>query len=182
MTGAPDPAQGGEAAVDAASDAGAAAPATGAESLDDLVAQLPHLTDGDIMALAGFRSGEDASAIAGARARAEAAVVAAGRDDALARARDSVARWAEKVGGGEVSGFLGGTDGLRRLDQRIDAVPVVMDAALAYVGRGVVDDADAALLAAAWSELEAGDADEPDLDALAEGAAADPDDPSGARL
>jgi hypothetical protein len=155
---------------------------TGAEALDDLVDRLPRLTDGDIMALAGFRSGEDAAALDAARGRAEAAVAAAGREPDLAKARDKVARWAEKVGGGEVSGFLGGTDGLRRLDQRMDAVPVVMDAALAFVGRGVVDDADASLLTMAWSELEAGDADEPDLDALAEGAAADPDDPSGARL
>ncbi len=155
---------------------------TGVESLDDLVARLPHLADGDIMALAGFRSGEDAAAIEAARARAEAAVVAAERGEALGKVRDTVARWAEKVGGGEVSGFLGGTDGLRRLDQRIDAVPVVMDAALAFVGRGVVDDADATALSAAWVELEAGDEDEPDLDALAEQAEADPDDPSGARL
>jgi hypothetical protein len=155
---------------------------TGLEALDDLVGQLPHLTDGDIMALAGFRSGEDAAALEAARGRAESAVAAAGRDGDLAKARDRVARWAEKVGGGEVSGFLGGTDGLRRLDQRIDAVPVVMDAALAFVGRGVVDDADAAALSTAWVELEAGDEEEPDLDALAEQAAADPDDPSGARL
>ena len=155
---------------------------TGAEALDDLVDQLPHLTDGDIMALAGFRSGEDAAALDAARGRAEAAVAAAGREPDLAKARDKVGRWAEKVGGGEVSGFLGGTDGLRRLDQRMDAVPVVLDAALAFVGRGVVDDADASLLTVAWAGLEAGDEDEPDLDALAEGAAADPDDPSGARL
>ncbi len=157
-------------------------PRTGAEALDDLLEQLPLLTDGDIMALGGFRSGEDAEALAAARGRAEAAVAGAGRDGELATARDAVARWAEKVGGGEVSGFLGGTDGLRRLDQRLEAVPVVMDAALAFVGRGVVDDADATVLTAAWDELEAADEDEPDLDALAEGAAADPDDPSGARL
>jgi hypothetical protein len=155
---------------------------TGVEALDDLVDQLPRLTDGDIMALAGFRSSEDATALDAARGRAEEAVAAAGRERELAKVRDRVARWAEKVGGGEVSGFLGGTDGMRRLDQRIDAVPVVMDAALAFVGRGVVDDADASLLTTAWAELEAGDEDEPDLDALAEEAAADPDDPSGARL
>lgn len=157
-------------------------PPTGAASLDDLLDQLPLLTDGDIMALAGFRAGEDTAAIEAARGRVEAAIAEAGRAGELAKARDRVARWAEKVGGGEVSGFLGGTDGLRRLDQRLDAVPVVMDAALAFVGRGVADDADATVLTAAWDELEAGDEDEPDLDALAEGAAADPDDPSGARL
>lgn len=155
---------------------------TGAEALDDLTGRLPHLPDGDIMALAAFRSGEDAAALDAARARAEAAIATAGREPDLAKVRDTVARWAEKVGGGEVSGFLGGTDGMRRLDQRIDAVPVVMDAALAFVGRGVVDDADTALLTTAWAELEAGDEDDPDLDALAAGAAADPDDPSGARL
>jgi hypothetical protein len=161
---------------------GAEEPATGADALDGLLAQLPLLNDGDIMALAGFRAGEDAAVLDGARGRVEAAIADAGRTDKLAAARDRVARWAEKVGGGEVSGFLGGTDGLRRLDQRLEAVPVVMDAALAYVARGVADDADAAVLTAAWDELEAGDDDEPDLDALAEGAAADPDDPSGARL
>jgi hypothetical protein len=162
--------------------AGADDARTGAEALEDLLDELPHLSDGDIMALAGFRAGEDTASLAAARERAEAAVAAAGRDAELAKARDNIARWAEKVGGGEVSGFLGGTDGLRRLDQRLDAVPTVLDAALVYVGAGVVDDADAALLTAAWGELEAGDADEPDLDALAEGASADPDDPSGARL
>jgi hypothetical protein len=155
---------------------------TGADALDDLIDELPHLTDGDIMALSGFRAGEDAEALTAARERAEAAVSAAGRDADLAKARDKIARWAEKVGGGQVSGFLGGTDGLRRLDQRMDAIPTVLDAGLAYVGAGVVDDADALTLAAAWNELEAGDADETDLDALAAGATSDPDDPSGARL
>ncbi len=162
--------------------AGADDTPTGAEILDDLLDELPHLTDGDIMALAAFRSGEDAAALSAARERAEAAVSAAGRDADLGKARDKVARWAEKVGGGEVSGFLGGTDGMRRLDQRMDAIPTVLDAALAFVGAGVVDDADVATLTAAWNELEAGDEDEQDLDALAEGASADPDDPSGARL
>jgi hypothetical protein len=162
--------------------AGADDAPTGADSLDDLLGELKHLTDGDIMALAAFRSGEDAAALSAARERAEATVSASGREADLAKARDTIARWAEKVGGGEVSGFLGGTDGMRRLDQRMDAIPTVMDAALAYVGAGVVDGADAATLTAAWNELEAGDADEPDLDALAEGASADPDDPSGARL
>ena len=157
-------------------------PRTGAEALDHLVAELPHLTDGDIMALAGFRSGEDATALEAARARAEVAVADAGRHAELAQVRDTVARWAEKVGGGEVSGFLGGTDGLRRLDQRIDAIPPVLDAALAYVGTGVVADPDAAILTAAWDELEAGADDAPDLDEIAEQAAADPDDPSGARI
>ncbi len=153
----------------------------GAAPLEDLLAELRHLTDGDIMALAGFRAGEDAAALASARGRAEAAVTGAGRDAALAKARDTIARWAEKVGGGEVSGFLGGTDGLRRLDQRMDAVPAVLDAALAYIGTGIVGEVDVAVLTAAWEELEAGDG-EADLDAIAEQAAADPDDPSGARL
>ena len=155
---------------------------TGADALEDLVDELPHPTDGDIMALAAFRSGEDADALAAARDRAEKAVAGTDRQEALAKARDKVARWAEKVGGGEVAGFLGGTDGLRRLDQRMDAIPTVLDAALAYAAAGVLDDADAMTLTAAWNELEAGDDDEPDLDALAEGASVDPDDPSGARL
>lgn len=154
---------------------------TGAESLDDLLAELPHLTDGDIMALAGFRAGEDVAVLMAARGRAEAAIAGAGRGAALARARDTIARWAEKVGGGETSGFLGGTDGLRRLDQRMDAIPAVLDATLAYAGAGILEPADVAVLTAAWGELEAG-GDELDLDAIAEQAAPDPDDPSGARL
>ena len=155
---------------------------TGAEALQDLLDELPHLTDGDIMALAAFRSGEDADALAAARDRAEKSVAGSDREGGLAKARSTIARWAEKVGGGEVSGFLGGTDGLRRLDQRMDAIPTVLDAALAYAAAGLLDETDATALAAAWNELAAGDDDEPDLDALAEGASVDPDDPSGARL
>jgi hypothetical protein len=162
--------------------AGADEAPTGADLLDALLDELPHLTDGDIMALAAFRSGEDAAVLSAARERAEAAVSAAGRDAELGKARDKIARWAEKVGGGEVSGFLGGTDGMRRLDQRMDAIPAVLDAALAFMGAGVLDATDVVTLTAAWNELEAGDEDEPDLDALSQEASADPDDPSGARL
>jgi hypothetical protein len=151
-------------------------------TLEDLLETLPMINDGDVMALTAFRAGEDAGVLAAARARAEAAVASGGGSDALAKARVKVERWAEKTGGGEVAAFLGGTDGMRRVALRLQAAPTVLDAALAFAaGTGISDD-DAATLTAAWSELELGDQDDADLDALAEAAGADPDDPSGARI
>jgi hypothetical protein len=151
-------------------------------TIDDLLETLPTINDGDVMALTAFRAGEDAGAIAGARTRAEAAVAAAGRADELAKARTKVERWAEKTGGGEVAAFLGGTDGMRRVALRLEAAPAILDAALAFVAGPDLSDDDAATLTAAWRELELGDQDDADLDALAEAAGADPNDPSGARL
>lgn len=151
-------------------------------TLDDLLAALPTVNDGDVMALTAFRAGEDVAAIAAARTRAEAAVAAAGSQDQLAKARSRVERWAEKTGGGEVAAFLGGTDGMRRVAMRLEAAPAILDAALAAVAGPAIGDDDAAVLTAAWGELELGDQDDADLDALAEAAGADPDDPSGARI
>jgi hypothetical protein len=151
-------------------------------TVGDLLEALPTINDGDVMALTAFRAGEDADALAAARARAEAAVAAAGRGDALAAARSRVERWAEKTGGGEVAAFLGGTDGMRRVALRLEAAPAILDAALAFVAGGDISDDDAAVLGAAWGELGAGDDDDADLDALAEAAGADPNDPSGARI
>ena len=151
-------------------------------TLEDLLAALPTVNDGDVMALAAFRAGEDPAALDAARARAEAAVAAAGNEAALASARSRVERWAEKTGGGEVAAFLGGTDGMRRVAMRLEAAPAVLDAALAAVAGSAITADDAAVLGAAWGELEAGDDDEADLDALAEAAGADPNDPSGARI
>jgi hypothetical protein len=151
-------------------------------TLDDLLETLPTINDGDVMALTAFRASEDEAAIAAARTRAEAAVTAAGRQDQLAKARTRVERWAEKTGGGEVAAFLGGTDGMRRVALRLEAAPAVLDAALALAAGTDISDDDAATLAAAWGELELGDQDDADLDALAESAGADPNDPSGARI
>jgi hypothetical protein len=151
-------------------------------TLEGLLETLPTINDGDVMALSAFRAGEDVDAIAAARTRAEAAVTAAGTQDALAKARSKVERWAEKTGGGEVAAFLGGTDGMRRVALRLEAAPAILDAALACVAGTDISDDDTATLTAAWGELELGDQDDADLDALAEAAGADPNDPSGARI
>jgi hypothetical protein len=151
-------------------------------TLDDLLETLPTINDGDVMAITAFRAGEDLDAIAAARTHAEAAVTASGSQDKLAKARSKVEKWAEKTGGGEVAAFLGGTDGMRRVALRLDAAPAILDAALALAAGADISDEDAATLMAAWRELELGDQDDADLDALAEAAGADPNDPSGARI
>ena len=151
-------------------------------TLEDLLETLPTINDGDVMALTAFRAGEDVEAVTAARTRAQAAVTAAGRTDALAKARSKVERWAEKTGGGEVAAFLGGTDGMRRVALRLEAAPAILDAALAFAAGSDISDDDATTLTAAWGELELGDQGDVDLDALAEAAGADPNDPSGARI
>jgi hypothetical protein len=170
---------GGEAAED-----GPTTPADPALRLDDLEALLPHLTDGDLLALAAYASGDDRSARDAARVRVDAAARAAGRAPALDAALDKLRRWAMK-NPYTAAGVLGVTDGTSRLALRMNALPGLFDAITGLAAGGSADPDDVALLTEPWEELETpgeGLGDEADVDVAEALEAAHADRDDGARL
>ncbi len=155
-----------------------------AQRLDDLEALLPHLTDGDLLALAAYASGDDRGILDATRGRVDAAARAAGRGPALDAALDKLRRWAMK-NPYTAAGVLGVTDGTSRLALRMSALPALLDAITALATGDAADPADAALLTGPWDELERpgeGLGDEADLDVEEALEAVHEDRTDGARL
>jgi hypothetical protein len=163
----------------------ASTPATDpAMRLDELVALLSHLTDGDLLALAAYGSGDDRADLDAARDRVDAVARAAGRGPALDAALEKLRSWAMK-NPYTAAGVLGVTDGTSRLALRMSALRALLDAVTALAAGDAADPADASLLTGPWDELEGpgeGLGDEADLDVeeAMEAVHADRDD--GARL
>jgi len=162
----------------------AAALADPAMRLDELVALLPHLTDGDLLALAAHGSDADRAALDAVRGRVDAAARAAGRAPALDAGMERLRRWTMK-NPYTAAGVLGVTDGTSRLALRMSALPALVDAVTALAAGGSVDPADAARLLEPWDELERpgeGLGDEADLDVEEALEAVHEDRDDGARL
>jgi hypothetical protein len=163
---------------------GGAAAADPAVRLDDLEALLPHLTDGDLLALAAYASGADRADRDAARAQVDAAARAAGRGAGLDAALDKLRGWAMK-NPYAAAGVLGVTDGTSRLALRMNALPGLFDAVTGLAAGDGADPVDVALLTEPWEELEApgeGLGDEADVDVAEALEAAHADREDGARL
>jgi hypothetical protein len=160
------------------------APADPAMRLDELIALLPHLTDGDLLALAAHGSDADRAALDAVRGRVDAAARAAGRAPALDAGMERLRRWTMK-NPYTAAGVLGVTDGTSRLALRMSALPALVDAVTALAAGDAVDPADAARLLEPWDELERpgeGLGDEADLDVEEALEAVHEDRDDGARL
>ncbi len=167
-----------------ATETASAAPADPALRLDELVALLPHLTDGDLLALAAHGSDDDRAALDAVRGRVDAAARAAGRTPALDAGMERLRRWAMK-NPYTAAGVLGVTDGTSRLALRMSALPALVDAVTALAAGDTGDPADAARLLEPWDELERpgeGLDEEADLDVAEALHAVHEDRDDGARL
>ncbi len=132
--------------------AAGASPIARRASVADLLADLPYLDRGELLALAGAQKNEQAARRAAWRAVEDAAASRDGGRD-LDRLRDEVAGWATRLGAivGDEAGS--GLVDLMLADVRRAAAPAVLDAAAALLYRDDLSEPDRAVLLAAWRSV-----------------------------
>ena len=124
------------------------------DEVADLLAELPYLDRGELLALAGARKKHQAARRAAWRAVEDAASQDRGRG--LDRLRREVAAWATRLGAivGDEAGS--GLADLMLADVRKAAAPTVLDAAAALLYQDDLSESDRAVLLDPWLSIIGG--------------------------
>ncbi len=122
---------------------------TGMAAVADLLARLPFLDRGELLALAGAQTTDRSDRRAAWRAIEDAAAAQDG-GRSLDRLRHEVAAWATRLGAivGDEAGS--GLADLMLADVRKAAAPTVLDAAAALLVRDALSESDRAILLDPW--------------------------------
>jgi hypothetical protein len=124
------------------------------DDVEDLLAELPYLDRGELLALAGAQKKNQAARRAAWRAVEDAASQDGGRG--LDRLRHEVAAWATRLGAivGDEAGS--GLADLMLADVRKVAAPTILDAAAALMYADDLSEADQAVLLDPWLSVIGG--------------------------
>jgi len=124
------------------------------DEVADLLAELPYLDRGELLALAGAQKKEQVARRAAWRAVEDAASRDGGRG--LDRLRHEVAAWATRLGAivGDEAGS--GLADLMLADVRKAAAPTVLDAAAALLYQDDMSESDRTVLLAPWLSVIGG--------------------------
>ena len=123
--------------------------------LDALLARLPSLDHGDLLALAGARGVEDRER-EGAWKTVRQMVSADHLERELDLVRSEVGAWATRLGPLTVQQLGSAASNESMVDARRDAAPAVLDAAAAYLVGAKLPDRDRASLLRPWVSAIAG--------------------------